>query len=181
MAKFVSIKTLKRAQKIERNGYIKAYPAPVRSAVTDRRPQFFQWEKVIFAMPVTPNYLLSHQWIAEISRCYRHSPVSAIYFEIPDDEMVYAGQFSASKVFASAAEVCGYFYDAIQSDDISHLPGFEVQIPCDYVNNITRIKHRIKRVGWRRDPKRMATNLEEYWRSFKDNTSVERLMAWKYD
>ena len=181
MAKFVAIKTIKRAQKIERSGRMKAHKSPVRFETDDPILKFILWKKVIFAMPVSTNYVLSHQWIAEMSRWYRHVPVSAVYFEIPDDWEVYYGHFAAAKQTATAAEVCGYFYDKIQADDISSLAGFEVQIPCDFVDNISRVKHRVKRVGWRRDPKIMVTDLDAYRRTYMSPAVYKRYAALKYN
>jgi hypothetical protein len=163
MAKFVTIKTMKRAQAIERSGVIKAHAASFLIP-TKLKGSTGLWyhAKVVYAMPVSTNYVVSHQWIAEIQSNYAHVPVSAIYFDLPDEQMVYFGHYAAAKLKATAGEVCAYFYQELQKDDFSHLMGFEVLIPCDSVENIKRIKHDMDWVGWRTRAVWMVTNRNLY-------------------
>jgi hypothetical protein len=181
MAKFLAIKTMKRAQTIERSGLIKARRA--RFFVVERLREnntLLRREKVIYAMPVSTNYVVSHQWIAEIKRIYAHMPVSAIYFDLPDEQMVYFGHYAGDKDQMSAAEVSAYFYRELQKDDYSHLMGFEVLIPSDIVGGIKTVKHDMKLTGWRRDGRWMARNLNSYYGTFISNPQTIAYLKHKY-
>lgn len=182
MAKFVTIKTMKRAQAIERSGIIKAHQA--NFLITTQRKGYRgdnHRAKVVYAMPVSINYVASHQWIAEIRRWYAHMPVSAIYFDLPDEQLVYCGHYAGVKDKKTAAEVGAYFYREVQKDDISHLMGFEVLIPSDIVGNIKTIKHDMKLTGWRLDGRWMASNLDAYYGVFNSDPRMIAFLKNKYD
>ena len=181
MAKFVTIKTKKSAERARRSGRIKGYKFSYGlMPKKDGDKVIARWDKGVFAMPLSPNYLLSHQWIAEMERCYHHVPISAIYLDIPDDTKVYYGHYAGHKTISTAAEVCGYFFDMIRADEISSLLGLEVIIPCDYLEGITKVNHHIKRVGWRIYPKKMITNHDHYRRSYMTKWQYQRYLKQKY-
>lgn len=181
MAKFVTIKTKKSAERAKRSGQIKGYKFSYGlMPESDGKLVLARWDKGVFVMPVSPNYLLSHQWIAEIERCYKHVPISAIYLEIPDETKVYYGHYAGYKQIATASEVSGYFYEKIESDEISSLLGFEVIIPCNSLTGITKVKHYIKRVGWRIYPKKMITNHDHYRRAYMTRWQYQRYLKQKY-
>jgi hypothetical protein len=181
MAKFVTIKTMKRAQAIERSGLIKARPARFLLPTKRGIDQYLTWHyKAVFAMPVSTNYMVSHQWIAEIKRIYAHMPVSAIYFDVPDGQMLYYGHYAGAKVKAAAAQVSAYFYEELQKDDYSNLIGFEVMIPSDIEGSIKTVKHDMKLTGWRHDGRWMASNLDKYYGAFISNPAYIAFLKNKY-
>src|SRR5215469_4511792 len=47
----------------------------------------------VFALPVTPNYVVSHQWAREL-RKWGRGRISAIYFRVPDEELVKVGHYN---------------------------------------------------------------------------------------
>ena len=182
MAKLVTIKTVKRAKQIEESGVIKACLATILLPTEELGARGkIQTIPIVYAMPVSTNYVISHQWIAEISRCYRHQPVSAVYFELPDEYPVYFGHFAGVKTKATAVEACGYFYQKIHSEDINTLIGFEVLIPCDFLGNIKKVKHHLKRTGWRLDPRIMVTDAEQYRRAYQTDKEYLDYIKLKYD
>jgi hypothetical protein len=181
MAKFVTIKTMKRAQAIERSGVIKAREASF--LIPTKRKGFIGDHfrtAVVFAMPVSTNYVVSHQWIAEIKSNYAHVPVSAIYFDWPDEELVYFGHYSKAKGKATAAEACAYFYRELQKDDYNHLMGFEVLIPSDIMGTIKIIKHDLKLVGWRSRAIKMGTK-RTLFTPIRHNIEYRAYLKQKYD
>jgi hypothetical protein len=60
----------------------------------------------VFAMPVLPNFVVSHQWLRELKRGGART-LSAVHFRIPDDEIVMFGHYVGEPVAASAAEAAG--------------------------------------------------------------------------
>jgi hypothetical protein len=181
MAKFVTIKTMKRARAIERSGIIKARKTSFLIP-TARQGHIGEYYRVNYvdAMPVSTNYVISHQWIAEIKRMYAHMPVSAIYFDLPDEQTLYYGHYAGVKKKSTAAEVASYFYQELQKDDFSHLMGFEVLIPSDIEGAIKSIKHDMKLTGWRRDGRWMARNLDTYYGAFVTSPRSIALLKNKY-
>lgn len=45
----------------------------------------------VFALPVTPNFVATHQWLRELRRCGGQRTFRAIYFHLPDNEPVWFG------------------------------------------------------------------------------------------
>jgi len=181
MAKFVTIKMLERAIHIERTGHIKGHPARFLIPTTKEglRGEIYT-TNVVYAMPVSTNYPLSHQWIAEISRWYRDQPVSAIYFEIDDAHPVFYGHYARVKTKATAAEACGYFYAKLQQDDSNALLGFEVLIPCNAIGDIKKVKHRIKKGGWRSDTRNMVSGAARWRNPWRNRKEREQYIKEKY-
>src|SRR5690349_11856298 len=56
----------------------------------------------VFAMPVLPSYVLTHQWGRELRRRGHRSTV-AVHFRVPDDEDVWVGHYGRDPVRATAA------------------------------------------------------------------------------
>lgn len=101
----------------------------------------------IFAMPVTPNYAVSHQWTREL-RKWGGGRIVAIYFRVPDDEPVKVGHFNRPHEDMTAAQAVA----AITSQGCDAF-GFEVVIPRRIPPQaITRTRLISSRVGWRHFP-----------------------------
>src|SRR5262245_55365147 len=76
----------------------------------------------VFAMPVTRNFFVSHQWLRELKR-RGQGPIVGIYFRLPDDEPVWIGHYGQSHQQMTAAEAVALMMNAENKE------GFEVIIP----------------------------------------------------
>src|SRR5262245_39048938 len=76
----------------------------------------------IFAMPVTRNFYVSHQWLRELKR-RGPGTIAGVYFRIPDEENVWVGHYNQSHRQMTAAEAA-----ALMSGSESQ-EGYEVIIP----------------------------------------------------
>src|SRR5262252_2465123 len=93
MAMFVHLTAEKNVKAILRNGIS-------RLRKTHRYPP------CIFAMPVTRNFYLSHQWLRELKR-RGLGPIAGVYFRIADDETVWVGHYNQPHLSMKAAEALG--------------------------------------------------------------------------
>jgi hypothetical protein len=100
----------------------------------------------VYAMPVSPHFVLSHQWLRELKRNGARSWVG-VYFRVPDDEPVLFGHFGLAATEMTEAQAVGRFLR--MSDPL----GMEVIVPRKVT---TREIHRIRRLpsnlGWRYSP-----------------------------
>lgn len=100
----------------------------------------------VFAMPVTRNFYISHQWLRELKRNGQRT-IYGIYFRIPDTEAVWVGHYNRNHREMSAAQAAAVMLSSESRE------GYEV-IVCRKVKS-TEI-HRIRRVpqivGWRYMP-----------------------------
>lgn len=100
----------------------------------------------IYAMPVTRNYFVSHQWLRELKR-RGEGPVVGIYFRVSDDETVLVGHYGQAHQEMTAAEAVALMMNAENKE------GFEVIIPRRIgAKEIHRYKSISQIVGWRYYP-----------------------------
>ena len=133
MATFVHLTPEKSVKSILRNG-IKA-----QIANSDM-------PKGVFAMPVTPDFYISHQWLRELKRGGQRTIV-AVYFKIPDDESVWVGHYNNKSLHTSAAEASGIITNQ------ESVEGYEIFIPRKIkANEIHRTKVLPQVIGWRYSP-----------------------------
>jgi hypothetical protein len=133
MATFVHLTAEKNSRSIARSG-IRCR----RSAAPEGR--------VVFALPVTRNYYVSHQWARELRRSGQRTIV-AVHFRIPDHDRVLIGRYGARHVTATAA---GAVKIVMQSGNAE---GFEVLVPRRIEPNEIRAIRPVHRVtGWRYSP-----------------------------
>ncbi|QDU54130.1 hypothetical protein [Aeoliella mucimassa] len=110
------------------------------------RPLAEGYERVVFAMPVTPDFYVSHQWLRELKRRGQRTIVG-VYFRIPDDQQVMVGHYNESHTEMSASEAVGTILHADQPE------GFEVVIPRKVeASEIHKIRPLPQVVGWRYYP-----------------------------
>lgn len=101
----------------------------------------------IYAMPVMPNFVASHQWLRELKRRGERS-MSGVYFRIPDDETVLFGHFSRMPVQTSAAQAAGSILNA--PDPL----GMQIVVPRKVLpKEILRVRRLPQTLGWRYYPK----------------------------
>jgi hypothetical protein len=77
-----------------------------RSGISPRRPR--HCVQGVFAMPVTRNFYVSHQWVRELKRLGGGS-ILGVYFRLRDDEPVMVGRFNRphDEMTAAVALVMG--------------------------------------------------------------------------
>jgi hypothetical protein len=78
--------------------------------------------KGVFAMPVVPEFYVSHQWLRELKRGGQRT-ILGIYFRIPDDEEVWIGHYNSNPVSVTASEAVGI----VMRQDNSE--GYQVLVP----------------------------------------------------
>lgn len=132
MAMFVHLTAEKNVKAILRNG------------ISRLRKQS-QTPSGVFAMPVTRNFYVSHQWLRELKR-RGQGPVAGIYFRVGDEEVVWVGHFNRPHQSMTASQ-------ALALIDEQTAEGFQVIIP----HRIERSEiHRVRRLpqvlGWRYYP-----------------------------
>jgi len=133
MARFVHLAPESRIALIRRNGIRRV-----------RRPAS-GFPGGLFAVPVTRNFYVSHQWLRELRR--RNQPIAAVYFRIPDDERVWVGHYGQAHRWMSASEAVGTFMAAEDAY------GWEVVIPRRIeASEIQKTRRLPQVVGWRFSP-----------------------------
>src|SRR5579884_3532143 len=133
MATFVHLTSAKLRNRILRSGI-----RPTKRATC---------AEAVFAMPVTANYVLTHQWTREL-RKWRRGRIMAVYFRVPDGETVTVGHYNRPHEEMTAAQAVA----AIMKQGSAAL-GSEVLIPRHISPDaITRTRIISCRVGWRHFP-----------------------------
>ncbi|MDR3346939.1 MAG: hypothetical protein LBS73_07165 [Campylobacteraceae bacterium] len=103
--------------------------------------------EVVFCMPVITDFYATHQWLREMRRCHRGCNIIAIYFKIPDDEMVLCGNYLCELERASAKKAHEIFLN------LPNKLGFQVMVERKILKaEITRTKHLPQTIGWRYFP-----------------------------
>ena len=126
----------------------------------------------VYALPVTANFYVSHQWLREIRR-EGGGTIVAVYFRIPDDEPVEVGHYDSLHRQMTAAQAVALMMEAGERDPVAErerdraskavragrrLPaspeGYEVVIPRKIEpREILRVKAMPQVVGWRYQPR----------------------------
>ena len=131
MAMFVHLAPESRLVLIRRNGI-----RPLRRAVG-------HLPGGVFAVPVTRNFYVSHQWLRELKR-RNQGPIAGVYFRVPDDERVCVGHYDQHHRWLSASEAVAEFMAAEDAQ------GWEVIIPRRIEASEIHKTRRIRQVvGWR--------------------------------
>ncbi|HEY6250367.1 MAG TPA: hypothetical protein VI685_10425 [Candidatus Angelobacter sp.] len=100
----------------------------------------------IFAMPVTRNFYVSHQWLRELKR-RGQGPIAAVYFRIPDDEDVWVGHYNRSHQKMRAASALALIAQQSSAE------GYEVIVPRKVMHSqVHRVKRLPQVIGWRYYP-----------------------------
>ena len=133
MAMFVHLSPESRVSNIRRNGI-------------SRLRKLANGQRGVFAMPVTRNFYVSHQWLRELKRKGGGS-IAGVYFRIDDDEVVSIGHYNQAHQQMTAAEAVG----AVMSTPSPE--GFEVIIGRKILaSEIHRVRELPQIVGWRYYP-----------------------------
>src|SRR5262249_53298715 len=99
-----------------------------------------------FAVPVTRNFYISHEWLRELKR-RNVGPIAGVYFRNSDEEHVWVGHDGKADRWMSAAEAEAAF-QATESRE-----GWEVIIPRRIeASEIHRTRRLPQVIGWRYRP-----------------------------
>lgn len=100
----------------------------------------------VYCMPVGQNYYLSHQWLRELRR-FQPGPLVAIYFRLPDDEMVWYGHYGPGHVYLPVGEAVSRF---MQEPDAQ---GYEIILPRSVApKELHKVRAISQVLGWRYSP-----------------------------
>src|SRR6476646_4426847 len=110
MAMFVHLAPESRVARIRRNG------------IRRLRRAWGEFPGGVFAVPVTRNFYVSHQWLRELKR-RNQGQIAGIYFRIADVERVWVGHYNQGHRWMSASEAVAEFMSAEDPK------GWEVVIP----------------------------------------------------
>jgi hypothetical protein len=100
----------------------------------------------IFAVPVTRDFYVSHQWLRELKR-KGQGPLVGVYFRTADAESVWVGHYNQAHRQMTAAEAVAEFLSAENRE------GWEVIIPRRIqAAEICRVRALPQVVGWRYYP-----------------------------
>jgi hypothetical protein len=103
-------------------------------------------QRGIFAMPVTRNFFISHQWLRELKR-RGVGPIAGVYFRIGDEEDVLMGHYNHAHQSMTAAEAAAIIMSGENRE------GFQVIIPRKIeAKEIHKIRMLTQVVGWRYQP-----------------------------
>ena len=104
------------------------------------------YDRIVFAMPVTNDFYVSHQWLRELKRSGQRTIVG-VYFRIPDEQLVLVGHYNQAHTEMTASEAVGVVFNAEQPE------GFEVVIPRKIdAKEIHKINTLPQVLGWRYYP-----------------------------
>ena len=71
-----------------------------------RIPRTSRAKQGIFAFPVVPNFVATHQWLRELKRRGAKT-ICGVYFRVPDSEPILFGHYRNASVKIPAAEAAG--------------------------------------------------------------------------
>ena len=117
-----------------------------RSGISRMREAGDTFPGGVFAVPVTRNFFLSHQWLRELKR-RGAGPIAGVYFRVPDGERVWVGHYHQSHRWMTAAEAAAEFMSAEARE------GWEVVVPRPIAaDEIHRVRSLRQVFGWRYYP-----------------------------
>ena len=97
----------------------------------------------VYAMPLLPNFYVSHQWLRELRR-FHEGPLIAVDFVISDDEEVIVGHYDRERKTLTAAAAAAVI---MRAEDPR---GYEIVVPRAIERKeIKRTRGVTQVVGWR--------------------------------
>jgi hypothetical protein len=125
---------------IMRSG-IRGAPATVRSGAAE-----VDLARAVYAMPVLPNYFVTHQWLRELKRKGMRT-VSGVYVRLRSDCLVWVGRYNADHRFVPL----GHAISLIMSEQDPR--GWQVVLPDSVpAKAIHAVRAVPQVVGWRYAP-----------------------------
>jgi hypothetical protein len=102
--------------------------------------------KAVYAVPVTPNFFRTHQWLRELKRRGQNTLVG-VYFRVPDDTPVRVGHYGGPEQTMTAAESVRLFMG--DDDRLGWEVRFDEAVPASRIHAVRRLP---QLVGWRYKP-----------------------------
>jgi hypothetical protein len=97
----------------------------------------------VYAMPLLPNFYVSHQWLRELRR-FHEGPLIAVDFVIPDEEEVLVGHYDRQRHTLTAAAAAAVI---LRAEDPR---GYEILIPRAIARKEIKRTRAVRQVvGWR--------------------------------
>jgi len=104
--------------------------------------------KGVFCMPVIPDFYATHQWVRELKQYKSGNEIIAVYFKIPDEELVFCGKYNETIIETKASDSHNKFIN------LNDKMGFQTIIKRKILpNEIKKIKNIPQIIGWRHFPK----------------------------
>ncbi len=124
----------------------KRVPVILRNGIRRMRRARGDFPGGVFAVPVTRNFYVSHQWLRELKR-QNQAVIAGIYFRIPDSEQVWVGHYGQAHRWMTSAEAVAAFMNAEDAY------GWEVIIPrAIEARELHRTRQLKQVIGWRISP-----------------------------
>ena len=116
----------------------------IKNGIKLRTIHYEQINKGVFCMPVISDFYATPQWVREIKQYNSGNKIIAVYFKIPDDEIIFCGKYNEDVQKIKAAETHKIFIGA--KDKM----GFQAIVTRKILKNeITKIKDIPQIIGWR--------------------------------
>ena len=97
----------------------------------------------VYAMPLLPNFYVSHQWLRELRR-FHDGPLIAVDFVVPDDEEVLVGHYDRELHTRTAAAAAAVI---MRAEDPR---GYEILVPRAIERKAIKQTRAVTQiVGWR--------------------------------
>jgi hypothetical protein len=134
---FVHLAPEKLTGRIRKNGI---RPAPWRISAPDGTSRSI---RVVFAMPLTRDFTLSHQWLREL-KAKGERTIGAVYFKLSAGEEVYVGHYLSPPLRTSVGQALSMIRQAPDAR------GYQVMIPRRILpREIHRTRALQQGIGWR--------------------------------
>ena len=135
MAMFVHLTTDKNIRAIRNRGI-----KPGRHCFRRNLP------RSVFALPVTPSFSVSHQWLRELRRSGQRT-ICGVYFRVPDEETVWVGHYGGDHRPMTAAQAVALFLRPEATEGYEVLIGRKVER-----TEVHAMRALPQVVGWRYSP-----------------------------
>jgi hypothetical protein len=115
----------------------------------------------VYALPTTPEFAVSHQWLREL-KVGGQRTVVAVYFRLPGAERVYVGHYGGPHRETTAADAAALLFRLAREHagrDGGGALGYEVIVPrAIRPAEVHRVRRPPQDVGWRHAPQARALN-----------------------
>ena len=101
----------------------------------------------IFCMPVIPDFYATHQWVRELKQYKSGNEIIAVYFKIPDEELVFCGKYNEAIIETKASESHNKFINLDDKMGFQTIIGRKI-----FPKEITKVKNIPQTIGWRHFP-----------------------------
>lgn len=121
-------------------------PSVRRNGLSRNRRDYGDFRGGVYAVPVTRNFFVSHQWLRELKR-RNCGPMAGVYFRIDDEQPVWVGHYGQAHQWLAASQAVAIFNTAQNPE------GWEVVIPRRIeATEIHRTRSLPQVIGWRYFP-----------------------------